>query len=193
VTAAGYGLGQIYRWPQERRRSFLWRFGLGLTTAFLLLRASNVFGDPLPWSRQGSPLLTALSFLNTTKHPPSLLYLLMTLGPCWLFLRAVDAGAPRWPRPALIFGKVPMFYYLLHIPLIQWRAIAVGYVRYRQVHWMFESPTLQSFPFRTPPGWGYSLPVVYLMWAVVVVMLYPLCSWFAGRRQRRTDWWLSYF
>jgi uncharacterized membrane protein len=193
VTAAGYGLGQIYSWPADRRRSFLLRLGLGLTAAFFILRTINLYGDPFRWSAQRSSVFTVLSFLNTTKYPPSLLYLLMTLGPCTLFLWRVDAGTPRWLRPALIFGKVPMFYYLLHIPLIHLLAIAVCYARYGQVHWMFESPNLQSFPCVMPPGWGYSLPVVYLMWAVVVVALYPLCRWFAGVRQRRTDAWLSYF
>src|SRR5271155_3718084 len=118
VTAAGYGLGQIYRWPSARRKAFLLPLGAGLSAAFLVLRGINLYGDPLPWSTQKSTVFTALSFLNTTKYPPSLLYLLMTLGPALLFLWAVDAGTPRWMRPGLIYGKVPMFYYLLHVPLI---------------------------------------------------------------------------
>jgi hypothetical protein len=134
-----------------------------------------------------------LSFLDTNKYAPSLLFLLMTLGPVMFFLRAVDSGMPRWLRPALIFGKVPMFYYLLHVPLIHLIAIAVSFARYGHVYWMFESPDLGNFPITPPPGWGYSLPVVYLVWGVVVVTLYPLCRWFAGVRQRRTDAWLSYF
>jgi uncharacterized membrane protein len=192
VTAAGYSLGQIYNWPAERRRTFLLRLGLGLTTGFLILRFINVYGDPNPWSTQRSPVFTVLSFLNTTKYPPSLLFLLMTLGPGMLFLYAVDGWTPRWMHPALIFGKVPMFYYLLHIPLIHLLAVAVCYARYGQVHWMFESPTLRDFPMTAPPGWGYSLPVVYLVWFIVVLTLYPVCRWFAGVRQRRSDPWLSY-
>src|SRR5580698_10048408 len=108
VTAAGYGLGQIYSWPSERRKAFLLPLGLGLTAAFLVLRGINVYGDPLPWSTQRSPAFTVLSFLNTNKYPPSLLYLLMTLGPALLFLWAVDARTPGWLRPALTIGKVPM-------------------------------------------------------------------------------------
>jgi hypothetical protein len=100
---------------------------------------------------------------------------------------------PRWLRPALIFGKVPMFYYLLHVPLIHLIALAVCYVRYGQAHWMFESNNLDQFPVTSPPGWGYPLPIIYLIWAVVVLTLYPLCRWFAGLRQRRSDAWLSYF
>jgi uncharacterized membrane protein len=188
VTAAGYGLGQIYSWPSVRRKAFLLPLGIALTALFFILRGINLYGDPLPWSTQKSAAFTMLSFLNTTKYPPSLLYLLMTLGPALLFLWAVDAGTPGWLRPALIIGKVPMFYYLLHIPLIHLFAVAVCYARYGQVHWMFENPL-----FVQPPGWGYSLPIVYLVWAVVVLTLYPLCRWFAGLKQRRSDEWLSYF
>jgi uncharacterized membrane protein len=193
VTAAGYGLGQIYSWPPERRKAFLLPLGLGLAAAFFVLRAINVYGDPLRWTTQKSAAFTVLSFLNTTKYPPSLLYLLMTLGPALLFLWAVDAGTPQWLRPALIIGKVPMFYYLLHIPLIHLIAVAVCYARYGQAHWMFESPGLGQFPITQPPQWGYSLPIVYLVWACVVLALYPLCRWFAGLKQRRNDAWLSYF
>jgi uncharacterized membrane protein len=193
VTAAGYGLGQIFSWPSARRRAFLLPLGAGLSAAFVVLRGVNLYGDPVPWDTQKSAVFTALSFLNTTKYPPSLLYLLMTLGPALLFLWAVDAGTPQWLRPALIIGKVPMFYYLLHIPLIHMLAVAVCYARYGQVHWMFESPTLRQFPITPPPGWGYSLPIVYLVWIVVVITLYPLCRSFAGLKQRRSDAWLSYF
>ncbi len=193
VTAAGYGLGQVYRWPSDRRKAFLLPAGVALTVAFVVIRAINIYGDPGRWSAQKSAAYTVLSFLNTRKYPPSLLYLLMTLGPVLFFLWAIDARTPRWLRPALVYGKVPMFYYLLHIPLIHGLAIAVCYFRYGQVHWMFESSGFPNFPITPPPGWGYSLPVVYLFWGIVVVALYPLCRWFAGLKQRRSDAWLSYF
>jgi uncharacterized membrane protein len=193
VTAAGYGLGQIFRWESDRRKKFLLCLGVGLTSAFIVLRGINMYGDPLPWSTQKSAAFTMLSFLNTNKYPPSLLYLLMTLGPAMIFLSVVDSGAPRFLRPALTIGKVPMFYYLLHIPLIHLIAVVVCYARYGQVHWMFESPGLGQFPITPPPGWGYSLPIVYLLWATVVLTLYPLCHWFAALKQRRSDAWLSYF
>jgi uncharacterized membrane protein len=192
VTAAGYGLGQIYGWNPERRRAFLMRVGLVSTAAFVVLRAANVYGDPVSWSAQASGTFTALSFLNTSKYPPSLLFLLMTLGPALLLLRAVDGGTPTVLRPAAIFGKVPMFYFVLHLPLIHLLAVIVCYARYGTAHWMFESPDLGNFPFTAPPGWGYSLPIVYLVWALVIVALYPACRWFAGVKQRRRDPWLSY-
>jgi uncharacterized membrane protein len=193
VTAVGYSLGQVYAWTWQRRRTFLLRAGLGLTAAFVILRSLNVYGDPAPWTTQKSPLFTALSFLNTCKYPPSLLFLLMTLGPALVLLWAMDRRTPQLLRPALIFGKVPMFYFLLHIPLIHLIAVAVCYVRYGGVHWMFESPSISQFPFTPPPGWGFSLPVVYLIWVCVVIELYPLCKWFAAVKQRRRDVWLSYF
>jgi uncharacterized membrane protein len=193
VTAVGYGLGQIYVWAAERRRNFLLRVGLGVSAAFVILRAINTYGDPVRWSTQKSAAFTALSFLNTNKYPPSLLFLLMTLGPALIFLWAVDSGTPRFLRPAMVLGKVPMFYYLLHFALIHLLAVAVCYARYGQVHWMFESPTIDKFPVTTPPGWGYSLPIIYLIWASVVIVLYPLCRWFGALKQRRSNVWLSYF
>jgi hypothetical protein len=146
VTAVGYGLGQIYAWAPDRRRALLLRAGLGITAAFVILRSINVYGDPVRWSTQKSAAFTVLSFLNTNKYPPSLLFLLMTLGPALLFLWAVDGGTPQLLRPALVLGKVPMFYYLLHFPLIHLLAVGVCYARYGQAHWMFESPTIHSIP-----------------------------------------------
>jgi uncharacterized membrane protein len=192
VTAAGYGLGQVYKCAPERRKAFLSRLGLAVTGAFLVIRAINIYGDPFRWSAQKLAVFTMLSFLNTNKYPPSLLYLLMTLGPAMLFLRAVDGGVPQWLRPALVVGKVPMFYYLLHVPLIHVIAVIVCYAHYGQAHWMFESPSIEYFPITRPPGWDYSLPVVYLIWIFVVVALYPLCKWYAGLRQRSSNPWLSY-
>lgn len=192
VTAIGFALGQIYGWDAERRRAFLLRVGLALCVAFVAIRAANVYGDPSPWTAQKSALFAALSFLNTTKYPPSLLFLLMTLGPALLLLRAVDGGTPRLLRPALVIGKVPLFYFFLHFFLIHLLAVLVCLARYRSAHWMFESPDLGHYPFSAPPGWGYPLPVVYAVWVLVVLATYPLCRWFAGLKQRRSDPWLSY-
>jgi uncharacterized membrane protein len=192
VTAVGYGLGEVYRWEAERRRRFLLQLGLAAVAAFLVLRTLNLYGDPRPWSAQKSAVFTVLSFLNANKYPPSLLFLLMTLGPILLFLRALDARTPRLLRPALVFGRVPLFYYLLHVPLIHLLAVAVCYARYGAVHWMFQSNGMDQFPVTQPPGWPLGLPWVYLIWASVVIALYPLCRWFAGLKRRRGDWWLSY-
>jgi uncharacterized membrane protein len=192
VTAVGYGLGQIYRWNPKPRRAVLLRAGLASSLAFVVLRSVDVYGDPARWITQPSAAITALSFLNTTKYPPSLLFLLMTLGPALLFLWSVDRTTPHLLRPALVFGKVPLFYYLWHFWLIHIVAIVICYVRYGTAHWMFESPDLARYPFTPPPGWGYSLPVVYLLWALIVVASYPLCQWFAALKRRRGDAWLRY-
>jgi hypothetical protein len=116
----------------------------------------------------------------------------MTLGPAMLALAALDGRSPRGLRPALIIGKVPLFYYILHIPLIHLIALVICYARYGHVYWVFQSPDIGQYPFAAPPGWGLSLPGVYLVWALVVLLLYPLCVWFAGVKQRHRNVWLSY-
>jgi len=191
VTAIGYGLGSVYGWEPPRRRKFLRRLGFGLVVVFVVLRALNVYGDPVAWSHRKSAVFTVLSFLNTTKYPPSLLFLLMTLGPAMLLLWAFDAGTPKWMRPVVVYGRVPLFYYFWHFVLIHVVAIVLCYARYGQVHWMFESPGLGQYPVTPPPGWGYGLPVTYAVWVLVVVAMYPVCRWFAEVR-RRGDAWLSY-
>jgi uncharacterized membrane protein len=192
VTAAGYGLGQIYAWPSARRRTFLLRLGLCLTAGFLILRAINIYGDPSRWSTQPTTIYTVLSFLNTTKYPPSLLFLLMTLGPALLLLWAVDEHTPTLLRPALIIGKVPLFYYLLHFFFIHLLAVVVSYIRFSQMQNMFHSPDLANFPATFPPGWGFRLPLVYLTWACIVIAVYPFCCCYAALKQRSNNPWLSY-
>jgi uncharacterized membrane protein len=192
VTAVGYGLGRVYGWEATRRRAFLLWLGIALTLGFVLVRGVNVYGDPSRWTPQTTVVFSLLSFLNTTKYPPSLLFLLMTLGPAMIFLRAVDGGTPRILRPALVIGKVPLLYYMAHFALIHLLAVVVCYLRYGSAHWMLESPDIGHYPFTAPPGWGYSLAVVYLIWVLVVATMYPLCRRFASLKQRRSDGWLHY-
>jgi uncharacterized membrane protein len=192
VTALGYMLGQTYGWNDDSRRALLLWLGIGLSLGFVLLRLLNVYGDPVPWSVQKSPSWTLLSFLNLLKYPPSLLFLLMTLGPALLLLRAFDGGVPRLLRPAWTIGKVPLFFYVLHFYLIHLLAVAACYLRFGNVSGMFQSPDLGHFPFTAPPGWDIGLPTIYLLWVCVVLALYPLCRWYAGVKRRRKDWWLSY-
>lgn len=192
VTALGYALGNVYGWDADRRQAWLLRLGLGLVAGFVMLRGLNVYGDPFPWSVQRSPLWTLMSFLDTQKYPSSLLFLLMTLGPALLLLRAFDAGTPRLLRPALAFGKVPLFFYVLHFYLIHLLALAVCYAGYGDVGGMFRSPDLGHFPFTAPSGWGLGLPWIYAICIGVVLALYPLCRWYASLKRRRRDWWLSY-
>jgi uncharacterized membrane protein len=192
VTALGYVLGQVYDWDANRRRALLLWFGIALCALFVALRYANVYGDPVPWSPEKSALWTVISFLNTNKYPPSLLFLLMTLGPALLLLSAFDHGVPALLRPALIIGKVPLFFYVLHFYLIHLLAVVASYLRYGEAGEMFRSPDVGHFPFSEPPDWRSSVPVVYLLWALVVLTMFPLCRWYAGVKRRRTDWWLSY-
>jgi uncharacterized membrane protein len=192
VTAAGYALGPVFDWSAEQRRRLLLRMGVSGVLAFVVLRGINIYGDPSRWTVQPSAVHTALSFLNTTKYPPSLLFLLMTLGPALILLWAFDRRTPALLRPVRTIGQVPMFYFVAHVLAIHGLAVAVSWARYGAVHWMFESPDLGNFPITEPPGWPLSLPAVYLIWIGVVVALYPLCRWYAGVKARSRSSWLSY-
>ena len=193
VMAAGCGFGSLLlRESVERRK---WLFGLGALFAglFVLLRALNVYGDPDPWSPQRNTLYTLFSFLNCHKYPPSLLYLLMTLGPALLALAVLDRGTPRWLKPVLVFGRVPLFYYLVHLPVIHGLAVLASYLRYGQANWWFANPSEgPNAPGLRPSDYGYSLPIVYLVWLGVVLALYPVCRWFAEVKRHRRERWLSY-
>ena len=192
VTALGYVLGAAYRWDAPKRQRLLFWLGLGCVVAFVALRYSNLYGDPLKWRVHDTALFTAMSFVDTTKYAPSLLFLLMTLGPTLLLLRAFDNGVPALFHPALIIGKVPLFFYVLHFYLIHLLATAVSYARHGTVSNTFQSPDLAHFPFTAPPDWDVGLPAIYAIWIGVVVALYPLCRWYAGVRSRSRAWWLSY-
>lgn len=192
VTAVGYALGQVYEWSREKRVQFLLRLGAAMTVGFVALRFANVYGDPVPWSTQPTALFTVLSFLNTNKYPPSLLFLLMTLGPALMLLAWADRETPPWLTPAMFIGRVPFFYYVIHFSLAHAFAAIVALVRYGSAAGFASSPDLGHFPFTAPEGWGFFLPIVYLAWFVVVLTMYPLCKWFAGVKQQNRSSWLSY-
>ena len=193
VTAAGFALGQVFDWPTASRVRFLWRAGLAASCVFVVLRWVNGYGDPSPWAVQRTTATTIVSFLNTTKYPPSLLFLLMTLGPALILLAAFERGAPRLFVPLRTFGRVPLFYFIGHLVAIHLAAVAVCAVRYGAVHWMFESPDLAHFPITEPPGWPLRLPGVYAIWAGIVALMYLPCRWYAAVKARSASRWLSYF
>ncbi len=197
VMAAGYAFGELLTLERERRRRILFMIGGAAVVLFVVLRAANVYGDPRPWEfQERGGWYTFLSFLNTTKYPPSLLFLLMTLGPSVIAVALFDRGEGREPspplRPFVVFGRVPLFYYLLHVPLMHVAAIVFAYAKYGQAGWLFLNWPPPGEPQLEPPGYGYDLLVVYLVWLGVVLALYPLCRWFAGVKRRRRDAWLSY-
>jgi uncharacterized membrane protein len=192
VMAAGYAFGQILLQPRTERRRLVFRLGAALTLAFVLLRVSNLYGDPKPWTTQANPVFTVLSILDCYKYPPSLCYLLMTLGPGLMLLSALDRETLPAPlRPVLVFGRVPLFYYLLHIPLIHALALLIEKVRIGHAEWLFGDP---FGPAHGEPAAaaGIGLVGVYAVWILAIVLLYPLCRWFAALKRRRRDAWLSY-
>lgn len=195
VMAVGYAFGSLLTLERGRRQHTLLLVGGAAVVLFVLLRALNVYGDPAPWAAQArGAWYTFLSFLNTQKYPPSLLFLLMTLGPSIIAVALFDreGGPGRLARPFVVFGRVPLFYYLLHVPLTHLVAVVFAYVKYGRAEWLFLNWPPPGAPQLEPPGYGYDLWVVYLVWLGVVAALYPLCRWFAAVKRRRRDAWLSY-
>jgi uncharacterized membrane protein len=193
VISLGYCLGQVFSWDADRRRRFLMQLGLALAVGFLLIRAINIYGDPLRWSHQHSALFTVLSFLNTTKYPPSLDFLLMTLGPALFAMAWLERFHFAPTNPLVVFGRVPFFYYVVHLALAHLIAIAMNFARYGWKHFLLLAPPSMGSPNDLfPPNYGYPLWTVYVVWIVVLVALYPVCLWFSRLKQRRHDWWLSY-
>src|SRR5271165_1591298 len=193
VMAAGYCLGPVFLWEPDRRQRFLLRLGVGLTAGFILIRALNIYGDPLPWSHQSSALMTLCSFLKCMKYPPSLDFLLMTLGPAIAVLGLLDRVRLSKANPLLIFGRVPLFFFVVHFFVIHGLALLLAYGRYGVAGLHLTTLPGMSMSGNTfPADYGFSLWVVYIIWIAVVVAMYPACRWFAGVKQRRHDWWLSY-
>ena len=193
VMAAGYCLAQVFEWDASRRRRFLLRLGLALVAAFVVLRAINVYGDPLRWSHQASPVFTVLSFLNASKYPPSLDFLLMTLGPAMVVLAWLEDFHLHFTNPLIVFGRVPFFYYGAHLLLAHLIAIGMNVARYgAKPILLMAPPSMGGSSGLFPPDYGFPLWTVYAVWVVVLLLLYPACLWAARLKQRRHDWWLTY-
>jgi uncharacterized membrane protein len=212
VMAAGYAFGVVLQRPLAQRRAFCYRVGFGAVLLFVLLRASGLYGDPRPFSFtppptpsaspapsgappavvRRPPMPRALAFLATTKYPASLLFLLMTLGPMFIALGALQNSHGPVASALATLGRVPLFYYLLHIPLIHLLACVVSLLRTGAVNpWLFANHPMMNPP--PPPGYTWSLPLLYLVTAVAIVLLYFPCRWFARLKDRRRDLtWLSY-
>ena len=190
VMAAGYWFGTVLTMEPVRRNRVCLRLGLGATALFLVLRGFNLYGDPRPWSAT-PPMPAFLSFLNTTKYPSSLLFLLMTLGPTIAIVPLLDRARGRVAQWLTVFGRVPFFYYVLHIPLIHALALVVSAIRLGAVTpWLFTNHPMANPP--APEGYTWSLGLLYLVWAIAIVLLYFPSRWYADLKARRTDWWLKY-
>jgi uncharacterized membrane protein len=190
VMALGYAIGTVYQWaPAERRRALVWG-GAITTLGFVAWRVVNGYGDPFPWSRQPTPMLTVLDFLNVTKYPPSLDYLLMTLGPALLALAWFERIRPNpLSRVLVTFGRVPMFFYILQWPMAHGLTLLASLAAHKPTaylsHEVFSG-------LAAPPDAGFTLAQTYLIWLTAVVLLYPLCRWYANIKQTHRWWWLSY-
>lgn len=186
VMLLGFGASTLFEASPDSRDQRLLAWGFWLTSAFLLLRLSGVYGDPNPWTMQPGAVRTAIDIFNTTKYPPSLLYLLMTLGPSALLCARADRLPAAIRDRLVVYGRAPFAFYVAHVYLIHTFAVVLGVAQGFDAH---ELATVMLF---FPKGYGLGLPGVYLVWGTVVVALYPLCRWVAGVKARRRDWWLSY-
>jgi uncharacterized membrane protein len=193
VMAAGYGFGRVLALERARRDRACLAIGLGATALFLALRGLGLYGDPRTWQAVMQPgdfgpgLPPLLAFLNTTKYPASLQFLLMTLGPAIALVPALERARGRVAEWIAVFGRVPFFFYVLHIPLIHALAIGVSMVRLGSVSpWLFTNHPMANPP--PPEGYTWSLGWLYGVWAVAIVLLYFACRWYADLKARRGGW-----
>ena len=193
IMLLGYGVGRWYvkGIDPAARKKFLLRAGLSAVGLFIVLRGVNLYGDPAPWALQQSGIFTLLSFLNTTKYPPSLLYTLMTIGPGLILLAWLEGKQVDLLKPFVVFGRVPMLYYILHFYLIHLASV-VSYMiiagkSFAEIDFHF-STAFGGIPY----GYGYGLVVVYAVWISVVLVLYPICSAYNRYKSTHDAWWLSY-
>ncbi len=190
VMLLGYCLGSwfVKTMDSAKRKKYLLQTGLLVTLAFVVIRLINVYGDLLPWHTQRNAVYTTLSFFNVTKYPPSLLYLCMTIGPGLIVLSLLENARAAWTKIVVLYGRVPMFYYLLHFFLIHF-ICAVIFIT--GGHSFAEASKTGMMWFR-PADFGYPLWAVYLIWMGLIVFLYPLCKWYSNYKATHDHWWLSY-
>lgn len=193
VMALGYCFGKFYSsdFDSERRKKYLLTLGLACLALFFLLRGFNLYGDPAPWIAQDTVAKTVMSFFKVTKYPPSLSFLCITLGPAFLFLYAFEKTKNKLSDFFLVYGRVPLFYYFLHMMVIHSLAL-IGILLFGG-DWrlmIFDASTVMSGQLA---GYGYSLGVVYGVWIGVVLLLYPVCKkYMIYKANNRSKWWLSY-
>jgi Predicted membrane protein len=193
VMILGYYLGSLYvpDYDPRQRKRILRLLGVGALGLFVILRLDNWYGDAAHWSVQKNAVFSLLSFLNVTKYPPSLLYLLITLGPALILLATMEKPLNSLTRKIVTFGRVPMFYYLAHILLIHILAALAALITGHSGMGILNG-AVNSIP--ELKGYGFGLATVYVVWIAIVLLLYPLCKWFEGykRRHQSEYWWLSY-
>ena len=197
VMACGYCLGPIFHspgvqfsigrtWTPVDRRRLLTKAGLALVAGFLLLRVINQYGDPRPWD-----FASMISFLNTTKYPPSLQFLLMTLGPVLILLGALEQARASSVNPLIVFGRAPLFFFVLHFFLVHALTFPFAAARYGDTAFLWQpAPSMGGSLDSYPKDYGWNLATVYLVWILVLCLMYPVCRWFRRIKERHTTWWL---
>jgi uncharacterized membrane protein len=192
VMAAGYAFGAVMTLEPARRDRICVTLGASAIVLFLLLRTLDVYGDPRHWHSMEAPQgLVWRSFINTSKYPASLQFLLMTLGPTILLLPLAERARGKIGEIFATFGRVPMFYYLLHIPAIHLAAVIVSLVREGRVNpWLFANHPVMNPP--PPEGYTWRLSLLYAVFFVVVALLYVPCRWYARRKATSPDRWMRY-
>lgn len=193
LMALGYCFGQLYHndFDSQLRKKWLLGLGFGALALFFVLRTINIYGDLVPWAIQDTTTKTILSYFNVTKYPPSLLYLCITIGPSMLFLVAIENVKNKVTVFFLVFGRVPLFYYFLHVLVIHVFAI-IGILLFGGT-WQDMILTAESFLGGNLATYGYSLFVVYLVWIAIVLILYPISKkYMLYKANHRDKWWLSY-
>jgi uncharacterized membrane protein len=219
VMAAGYALGAVYAWDPEPRRKLLLLLGVSATVLFMGVRVTNYYGDLSEWKNEAQfvqdvrtkfdagelqpdvtsvpdpemsePEFTIVSFLNTTKYPPSLLFLLMTLGPAVIILGLTDgmSGQPAWQKIGIIFGSVPLFFYILQWISAHLFGILLSLLAGKDIAYLFETMGPER---QVPPDSGFSLPVVYFAWIAGLIIIFPFCYWYGNYKRNNKHWLLSY-
>lgn len=194
VMMLGYCAGVFFTasYTPEARKKILIRIGVGLIALFVIVRFTNVYGDPFDWTAQQNWFYTFLSFIKVNKYPPSLLFLCITIGAAMLLLAWVEGIRNRFTDSLVVFGRTAFFYYILHIYVIH---IAAAICFFARGHSFADAAHVgEQFPFMfVAPGEGYGLGVVYLVWMLVVIGLYPLCKRYDRYKTAHPEkWWLSY-
>lgn len=190
IMLTGFASGRLFILPDGKRKNLFLKIGLVALLLFAVLRFINVYGDPSPWSSQKNGLYTFLSFMNVTKYPPSLLFCLITLGIMFLILSFSEHAKNRLVNAVSVYGKVPLFYFLVHFYLIHLTMIALMLLQ--GFHW--SQLDFTSGTFGRPKGAtsGVDLWVIYLIWITIVLLLYTPCKWFGKYKAEHQYWWLKY-
>jgi len=193
IMMLGYSIGLLYNdsvTPQQRQRKLI-TYGVIAIVLFILIRFINVYGDPVPWSTQKDGVFTVLSFLNVTKYPPSLLFVMMTLGPVFILLALLENVQLNNWKFFNVFGRVPLFYFMLHFLLAHVIALILFMIKTGKSWSTLDLHFDKSLGGVTPEG-GYPLIGVYVAWIAIVLLCYPLCRWYNHYKSTHKQWWLSY-